>query len=280
LTHNNLVALIDKDNKNISVARQAKLLEISRSSIYYHSAKISNTDIATMNLIDRVYTKWPFFGKRRINAILNNQYNIPIGIKHTRTLMNAMGLEAIYPKTKNGLSTSNKNYKIYPYLLKNYSIIRPNQVWSTDITYVKLLNGFCYLVAIIDWFSRYVISWRLSNTLEIDFCLNAYNEAMDITKNIPDIFNSDQGSHFTSPKFIKISKDNKIKISMNGRGRYLDNIFVERLWRSVKQENIYLNDYADVRETKIGLKQYFDFYNTERPHQSLNYKVPAEIHFG
>ena len=280
MTHNNLVAIVDKDNKNISVARQAELLKISRSSIYYHPAEISDTDIATMNLIDQIYTKWPFFGKRRINALLNNQYNIPIGIKHTKTLMNTMGLEAIYPKKKNGLSAHCKGHKVYPYLLNKYQIIRPNQVWSTDITYVKLRNGFCYLVAIIDWFSRYVISWRLSNVLEIDFCLDAYNEAMDITKNIPDIFNSDQGSHFTSPKFIKISEDNKIKISMDGRGRYLDNIFVERLWRSVKQENIYLNDYADVRETKIGLKQYFDFYNTERPHQSLNYKMPAEIHFG
>lgn len=279
MTHNDLISIIDKVNKNISVVRQAELLNISRSSIYYHHAEISNTDIFTMNLIDQIYTKWPFFGKKKIKAVLNNQYNIPIGVKHTKTLMNAMGLEAIYPKKKNWLSNPCKGHKIYPYLLNKYQIIRPNQVWSADITYVKLQNGFCYLVAIIDWFSRYVIGWRLSNTLEIDFCLDVYNEAINVNKNIPDIFNSDQGSHFTSPKFIKISEDNNIQISMDGRGRYLDNIFVERLWRSIKQENIYLNNYADVRETKEGLKQYFDFYNTERPHQSLNYKTPAEIHF-
>lgn len=280
MTHNNLVFLVDKNNKKINTTRQAELLGISRSSIYYNPAEISDADIATMNLIDQIYTKQPFYGKRKIKALLNNQHNIPIGVKHTKTLMNIMGLEAIYPKKKNGLSAINKDHKIYPYLLNNYQIIQPNQVWSTDITYIKLQNGFCYLIAIIDWFSRYVISWKLSNTLDIDFCLDAYNEAIEVNKNIPDIFNSDQGSHFTSPKFIKISKDNNIKISMDGRGRYLDNIFVERLWRTVKQENIYLNNYVDVKETKIGLKQYFDFYNTERPHQSLNYKIPAEIHFG
>jgi len=229
-----------------------------------------------MNLIDRIYTNYPFYGNRRIKTELNLTHNIPIGRKHLRTLMNLMGIQAIYPKKH--LSQRNKNHKIYPYLLRNLKIRKPNQVWSTDITYVKLEKGFAYLVAIIDWYSRYVIKWKLSNSLDIEFCLECLQEALQ-NKNKPEIFNSDQGSHFTSLKFTDILKSKKIKISMDGRGRYLDNIFVERLWRSVKQENIYLNNYQNVLETHNGLNEYFKFYNEKRRHQSLNNLTPQEVYF-
>lgn len=230
-----------------------------------------------MDLIDIIYTDCPFYGNRRIRAELNQTYNVPIGRDHLRTLMNLMGLQAIYPKKK--LSWRNKNHRVYPYLLRNVKIRKPNQVWSTDITYVRLEEGFAYLIAIIDWFSRYVISWRLSNSLDIEFCLDCLNEAIGQNKNRPDIFNTDQGSHFTSPQFTDILKSNQIQVSMDGRGRCLDNIFVERLWRSVKQENIYLNNYIDVMQTRNGLNEYFLFYNERRRHQSLNYQTPKQIYF-
>lgn len=269
--------LIDKSHENISIKRQAELIGISRSSIYYEPVPVSKEDLIIMNLIDLTYTDHPYYGKRRIKAILNNKYFIPIGIKHTRTLMQNMGLEAIYPKKK-GLSSPGKGHRIYPYLLRGLNIERPNQVWSIDITYIRLANGFCYLVAIIDWHSRYVINWKLSNTLEIDFCLEVYEEAVNKFCP-PEIMNSDQGSHFTSPKFTLISNNNNVKISMDGRGRCLDNIFVERLWRSVKQEKIYRFDYANVLDVKIALNEYFPYYNNDRPHQSLSYVCPAEKYF-
>lgn len=192
--------------------------------------------------------------------------------------MRAMGIETIYPKSKKwNTSAPYKGHLVYPYLLKGLTITRPNQVWSIDITYVKLISGFCYLVAIIDWFSRYVISWRLSNTLEIDFCLETLDEALE--KTVPEIFNSDQGSHFTSPRFTGKLLDKEVKISMDGRGRCLDNIFVERLWRTVKYENIFISGYNSIPETKEGLGIYFPFYNEKRRHQSHNYRPPAEIYF-
>lgn len=227
-----------------------------------------------MDLIDEIYTAHPFYGNRKIKAELNLTHHIQIGRDHTRTLMKTLGLQAIYPKSNINLSKPNKQHKIYSYLLRGVKIIRPNQVWSTDITYIRLVNGWAYLIAVIDWYSRYVISWRLSNTLEIEFCLDCLNEALDISKHKPDIFNNDQGSHFTSKQFTDILNNNKIQISMDGRGRCLDNVFVERLWRTVKQENIYLNSYQDVLETKAGLNKYFPFYNTKRRHQSLNYLTP------
>ena len=232
-----------------------------------------------MDLIDEVYTAHPFYGNRRIKAELNLTHQIPIGRNRTRTLMKMLGLQAIYPKANINLSKANKEHKIYPYLLRGVKIVKPNQVWSTDITYIRLINGWAYLVAIIDWHSRHVISWRLSNTLEIEFCLDCLNEALDNSKHKPDIFNSDQGSHFTSKKFTGILTNKNIQISMDGRGRCLDNIFVERLWRTVKQENIYLNSYQDVLEVKTGLNKYFPFYNNKRRHQSLNYLTPAEVYF-
>lgn len=279
MTHRNFIKLIDKNNEKIKITRQAELLNVSRSSIYYKPTGISHDDKRIMDLIDKIYTDKPFYGNRKIKNELNRTYNIPIGRYHTRTLMNILGLQAIYPKPNVNLSQPNKENLIYPYLLRCVKIVRPNQVWSADITYIKLLSGWAYLIAIIDWFSRYVINWKLSNTLEIEFCLDCLNEALDNSRQKPNIFNSDQGVHFTSKKFTDILIDNDIQISMDGRGRYLDNIFVERLWRTVKQENIYLNSYQDVLETKTGLNKYFPFYNNERLHQSLNYLAPAKVYF-
>jgi len=211
-------------------------------------------------------------------TVLKREHNIPIGKNHVRTLMIKMGLIAIYPKKKKNLSEPNKQNKVYPYLLRGLSITRANQVWSTDITYIKLEHGFCYLTAIIDWHSRYVVSWELSNTLDMDFCLRALERAYESA--IPEILNSDQGSHFTSSRFTGISKSRGVKISMDGRGRCLDNIFVERLWRTVKQENVYINQYSSMTEAKIGLTKFFEDYNNYRPHQSLNNLTPAEVYFG
>lgn len=277
LAHSQKVSLIEKNHESIAIKRQCQLLGISRESIYYQSVEISPADKKIMDLIDKIYTAHPFYGNRRIKAELNLTHHITIGRSHVRTLMRTMGLEALYPK-KN-LSWKNKQHKIYPYLLRNLKIEKPNQVWSTDITYVKLTEGFAYLIAVIDWFSRYVLSWKLSNSLDIDFCLECLQEALAQTKSKPEIFNSDQGSHFTSPKFTEILEANQIQISMDGRGRCLDNIFVERLWRTVKQENIYPNSYQNVLETKTGLNEYFLFYNDARRHQSLEYLTPKEVYF-
>jgi putative transposase len=277
LANQDKLALIDKKEASISLSRQSILLGLSRGQIYYQP-KTSERDIAIMNIIDAIYTEHPCYGKRRMATVLRRDYNIPIGKNHVRTLMIKMGLMAIYPKKKNNLSQPNKQHKIYPYLLRGLSITRANQVWSTDITYIKLEHGFCYLTAIIDWHSRYVVSWELSNTLDIDFCLRALEKAYETA--IPEIMNSDQGSHFTSPKFTGISKSKGVKISMDGRGRCLDNIFVERLWRTVKQEDIYLNQYSSMTELKTGLTKFFNDYNNYRPHQSLNNLTPAEVYFG
>lgn len=271
------LALVDKQEPRLSLSRQAILLGLSRNRIYYRP-EISDRDLLTMNLIDEIYTVHPCYGKRRIATVLRRDYNIPIGKNHVRTLMIKMGLIAIYPKKKKNLSQPNKQHKIYPYLLRGLGITRSNQVWSTDITYIKLEHGFCYLIAIIDWYSRYVVSWELSNTLDLDFCLRALERAYETA--IPEILNSDQGSHFTSEKFTGISKSRGVKISMDGRGRCLDNIFVERLWRTVKQEDVYINHYESIADVKIGLAKFFNDYNNYRPHQSLNDKTPAEVYFG
>lgn len=227
-----------------------------------------------MNEIDRIFTARPFYGKRRMQVKLN-QAGYGIGVKHTRALMIKMGLEAIYPKKNT--SMTDRSHKVYPYLLRDVVILRPNHVWSTDITYIRLRGGFVYLVAIIDWYSRYVISWKVSVTMEKDFCIESLREALAV--GFPEIFNSDQGSQFTSTEFTGILEEHGIRISMDGKGRCLDNIFVERLWRSVKYEEVYLKNYANPLEAIEGLKEYFHFYNHLRPHQSLDYKTPAEIYF-
>ena len=272
--------LVDKNSDTISLKRQSELLGISRSGIYYAPMEISEDDKKIIDLINAIYTTAPFYGNRRIRAELNKTYHVFIGRDHLRTLMKILGLEAIYPHKNPNTSTKDNQNEIYPYLLAGLKITESNQVWSIDITYVKLVTGWAYLVAIIDWFSRRVISWKVSNSLEIQFCLDCLHEAIDTSHSLPQIFNSDQGSHFTSKQFTDILAEKNIQISMDGRGRYLDNIFVERLWRTVKQENIYLHNYQNVGEVKTGLQQYFQFYNNARRHQSLAYQTPAEVYFG
>ena len=227
-----------------------------------------------MKLIDKEYTKHPFYGARRLGLFLKEK-GYWVGRKHVGTLMRKMGIEAVYPKPN--LSWKHPEHRTYPYLLRGLDITKPNQVWSTDITYIRMKEGFAYLVAIMDWHSRSVLSWRLSNTLEADFCVEALEEAF--TKyGKPEIFNTDQGSQFTSEKFISKLVDKRVLISMDGRGRAYDNIFIERLWRTVKYEDIYLKGYSNMKEARKGLKEYFEFYNEERPHQSLGYKTPDEIY--
>lgn len=228
-----------------------------------------------MKEIDRIYTAWPFYGSRKIAEYLSLQHQTPFNRKRIQRLMQDMGIQGLAP----GAMTSQPHpeHRVYPYLLRNLSIERVNQVWSTDITYIPMPKGYMYLVAVIDWYSRFVLSWALSNTQDVTFCLEALDQALSLGK--PDIFNTDQGSQFTSESFTQKLLENEIRISMDGRGRALDNIFVERLWRSVKYENIYLNDYQTVRELHQGLKAYFEFYNRERLHQNLGYRTPCQVHY-
>ncbi len=225
-----------------------------------------------MKLIDRIYLATPFYGARKIAVLLKSQGHI-VNRKRVRRLMCLMGLRAIYRRPRT--SKPRKGHKIYPYLLGDIKITRPNQVWSADITFIPMARGFLYLVAIIDWYSRYVLSWRLSNTLDTNFCVEALEEAL--RKGIPEIFNTDQGSQFTSDAFTGTLKEQVIKISMDGKGSYNDNLFIERLWRSVKYEEVYLKAYQDAREARVGLSNYFRFYNNQRPHQALGYRTPAEV---
>lgn len=268
--------MADKDNVDISILRQAELLNISRSSVYYEPL-LSEEDICAMNAIDEIYTDYPFYGHRRIKPELKERFKIDIGKKRIIKLMKELGLEAIYPKKKLNLSKSDKAHKKYPYLLRGLPIMRPNQVWGTDITYVRLKKHFAYLVAILDWYSRYVVAWRLAPTLESIYCVQTLKEAIQVA--VAKIHNSDQGIQFTDRDYIAVLEENKIKISMDGRGRCMDNIFTERLWRTVKYENVYLNEYVDIGEAEQGLSEYFKFYNEKRRHQSLDYKTPAQIYF-
>lgn len=230
-----------------------------------------------MNLIDEEYTRHPFIGIIKTTKYLGDLGH-KVNVKRIRRLTRMMGILAIYPRKKN-LSKANLEHKIYPYLLNGLVITRPNQVWSTDITYIKLMHGFIYLVAVLDWYSRFVLSWRVSNTLDTSFCIEALEEAITLY-GIADIFNTDQGSQFTSKDFTKIILDSGMKISMDGRGRVFDNIFTERLWRTVKYEEVFINSYQSILEAKNRLGNYFYFYDYERHHQALNYKKPAEVHFG
>jgi len=228
-----------------------------------------------MQLIDEQYIKTPFYGIDKMTAWLG-RIGHSVNAKRVRRLMRQMGLEAVYPRRKRGLSLSDKEHKIYPYLLKNVAITRSDQVWSTDITYVRMYRGWLYLTAVMDWFSRYVLSWEVSITLESDFCVGAIKQALKT--GTPEIFNSDQGSQFTSREFIAPLQDSGVRISMDGRGRVFDNIFVERLWRTVKVEEVYLRDYQTVAEARLSLGRYFAFYNHERLHQALGYRTPAEVY--
>ncbi len=267
--------MIEPINTEIPIYRQCELLGLSRSSYYYESAGESEYNLELMRLIDEQYTKTPFYGTRRMTAWLRRQ-GYKVNRKRVQRLMRLMGIEAIYPKKRLSV-TSNENKK-YSYLLSGLIIKEPDHVWSTDITYIRMSRGFLYLVAIIDWYSRYVLAWELSNTLEAGFCLEALQEALKISR--PEIFNSDQGSQFTSKEFTGRLEEEGIRISMDGRGRVFDNIFIERLWRTLKYEEVYIHSYKTVKEARESLGRYFRFYNTERLHESLGYRTPDEIYFG
>ena len=270
--------MIDIVHSDISIQRQCDLIDLSRSSYYYTenlNGHQSPENFFYMSLIDQKYLERPFYGSRRITHYLHN-LGYQVNRKRIRRLMQIMGIQAIYPRPKT--SIRGKDHKIYPYLLRGLIIDRVDQVWAADITFIPMAYGFMYLVAIIDWFSRYVLSWELSNTLDSDFCVTALIGALKY--GIPDIFNSDQGSQFTSHDFTDQLLTAGIQISMDGRGRVMDNIFIERLWRSLKYEDIYIKEYETVKQLYQGLEQYFDFYNYERPHQSLGYKTPAMVYFG
>jgi putative transposase len=259
----------------LSIVQQCELAGLARSSFYYEPAGDSAEDLELMKLIDEQYTRTPFYGSRRMTFQLREQ-GMKVNRKRVQRLMRRMGLEAIYPKPH--LSKPAPGHRIYPYLLRGVKVERPNQVWSTDITYVRLREGFVYLVAILDWYSRYVLSWEISTTLDTSFCLSALDWAL--RKGKPEIFNSDQGAQFTSEPFIERLEREYIRISMDGRGRALDNVFVERLWRTVKWEEIYLKDYNGVPDAIENLGIFFPFYNFDRPHQALGNQTPAAIYFG
>jgi putative transposase len=267
--------MIELNNPSLSVRRQCELIGLNRSTLYYRQAKESELNLRLMRLIDEEYTRRPFYGRPRLTAYLR-RLGYEINPKRVRRLMQRMGLEAIYPRPRTTVASA--SHKKYPYLLRELEISRPNQVWSAGITYVPMIMGFMYLMAIIDWYSRYVIDWELSNTLDSDFCVLALRRALVSSR--PEIFNTDQGVQFTAQSFTSTLEETGIRISMDGRGRALDNIFIERLWRSVKYEDIYLKEYVDVSALEAGLDSYFGFYNQERLHQSLSYRTPAEVHFG
>lgn len=268
--------MIEPNHSDLSIRQQCKLLNVSRSSFYYEPqvSVLKPEQQEMLNLVDETYTRYPFFGTRQmINYLKNNGYE-RLTRYQTRWAYEYLGLRSLAPGPHT--SRPNPEHKIYPYLLRNLKITAPNQVWSTDITYVRLKKGFVYLMAIIDWFSRYVLDWELSISLEADFCIETLGRLLENHR--CDIFNTDQGAQFTSKRFTGLLKQNGIKISMDGKGRALDNIFVERLWRTVKYECVYLEEWQTVGEAKSGLKEYFQFYNNERPHQSLDGKTPNCVH--
>lgn len=275
MSHRERIALADWHHPAIPIIRQADLLGISRSSLYY-VPKENSEDKLIMDAIDEIYTDYPFYGSRRIRLELIDRYNVTICRSQVQRLMRVPGIEAIYPKSRPKTSLNQGNHPKYPYLLKGLKIVKPDQVWSSDITYIRLEQGWCYLVVILDWYSRYVISWRLSATLESDFCIEALKDAL--LDAVPDIHNSDQGVQYTNEDYIAVLKDYEIRISMDSRGRCFDNIFTERLWRSVKYENVYLKSYQTTTEARAGLTEYFNFYNRKRKHQALGYQTPERIY--
>jgi putative transposase len=266
--------MIELDNSEMPMSVQADLLSLSRSSLYYKRVGPSPEQIAIKHRIDEIYTQYPFYGSRRITQQLMREGQV-INRKAVQRHMREMGLYGITPGAN--LSRRNEAHRVYPYLLRDVRIVRVNQVWGVDITHIRLAAGWMYLVAILDWFSRYVISWELDQTMEIEFVMSAVERAL--SQATPEIFNSDQGSQFTSPRYTQRLLDANIKISMDGKGRALDNIFTERLWRSIKYEEVYLQAYESPRQARQGLSHYLDFYNHERLHQSLQYQTPAEVYF-
>ena len=269
--------LIEPEHEGISIQRQCELVGLVRSMWYYEPKPESPEDLRLMRLLDEKYMERPYFGVLRMTEWLKKKLQEKINPKHVRRLLRKMGLMALFPKRN--LSKPAPGHKKYPYLLRGLEILRPNHVWSTDITYIRLKQGFIYLVAVIDWHSRYVLSWGVSVTMESNFCVEALEQAIR-KYGVPDIFNTDQGPQFTCAAFTDLLKLVGARISMDGRGRALDNVFVERLWRTVKYEEVYLHDYATVEEAIEALKKYFWFYNTERQHQSLDYRTPQEVYEG
>jgi putative transposase len=266
-------ALVDRGHGTLSVRRQCGLLSVARSGVYRPAKPARESDLVLMRRIDELFTAWPFLGSRRMALMLGSD-GPPLNRKRMQRLMRRMGIAALGPKRRT--SEPAPGHKIFPYLLRNLTIDRPNQVWAADITYVPIGRGFLYLVAVMDWASRAVLAWRLSNTMDVSFCISALEEAL-ARFGKPEIFNTDQGSQFTSAAFAGTLAGAGVRISMDGRGRWLDNVFIERLWRSLKYEDIYLKDYADGREARIGIGAWFAFYNTRRPHQALTNRTPMAV---
>lgn len=266
--------MIDRTH-DLPLTRQCQILNLARSTVYYEPAPLLQEDLAFMRRIDELHLDYPFAGSRMLRDLLRKEDHL-IGRKRVRRLMRKMGIEALYRKPDT--SRRHAAHPVYPYLLRGMTIDRPNQVWATDITYIPMRRGFVYLAAVLGWATRRVLAWRLSNTLTADFCVDAVQEAIH-RYGCPDIFNTDQGSQFTGEAFTALLKDNGIWISMDGKGCWRDNVFVERLWKSVKYEEVYLHAYDSVSEAKAGLRRYFDFYNARRPHQSLDGQTPDEIYF-
>jgi len=267
------MAMIERTNNRLSLKTQAELLSVSRSSLYYRPKAPSAQEVQAKRRIDEIYTAHPFLGSRKITVLLRKEMRI--SRPTVQRYMREMGITAIYPAPR--LSQPHPEHKIYPYLLRNLVIERPNQVWGLDITFIRLRGGWLYLVAVLDWFSRFVVSWELSQSLGIDFVLSAIDCAL--LQATPEICNTDQGSQFTSPRFTERILTARGRVSMDGRGRVVDNIFTERLWRSVKYEEVYLHDYGSPREARQNLRRYFNFYNFERPHQALDYRTPADLYY-
>lgn len=270
--------LIQPKHPKLSIQRQCELIRLPRSSYYREGLMGEETpaNLEIMRLIDKEYTDHPFYGTRQIRNVLRRK-GYKINRKRVQRLMRKMGIQSIAPKPNT--SKAHPKHKIYPYLLRNFDVTRADQVWCTDLTYIRLAGGFVYLTAVMDWYSRYVLSWELSITMDSEFCVSALERALRCY-GTPYIFNTDQGSQYTSHEFTKVLKDKDIKISMDGKGRAMDNIFIERLWRSVKYEEIYVKEFKSVEDLRKTLKKYFDFYNNERPHQSFNAQTPAEVYYG
>ena len=264
--------MVDRDHADVSVVRQCELLNISRSSVYYSPVGASEYELELMGLIDKQYLRTPFYGSRKIAALLRGQ-GYSINRKRVQRLMRRMGIEAIYRRPRT--TRPDSGHKVYPYLLRDLQIDEVNQVWATDITYIPMARGFMYLVCVMDWHSRYVLSWRLSNTLEADFCVDALEEALSM--DVPGIFNTDQGSQFTSEAFTSVLLNHGVRVSMDSAGAYMDNVFVERLWKSVKYEEVYLKAYESVAEARAGIGAYLNFCKNERPHQALERRTPAQV---
>jgi putative transposase len=266
--------LIDRSH-DLSITKQAEALNISRGSVYYLPRPVSESDVAIMNRLDRLHLEYPFAGSRMLHGLLVAEGS-KIGRRHVRTLMRKMGIEALYRRPRT--STPEPGHKIYPYLLRGMEITRPNQVWAMDITYIPMARGFVYLAVVLDWFSRRVLSWRLSITMDASFCVETLEDAL-ASHGKPDIFNTDQGSQFTGTAFTSALADRGIKISMDGRGAWRDNVFVERLWRTIKYEEVYLRAYDSVADARKSIGRYLEFYNFKRPHQSLDGSTPDQVYF-